>query len=157
MVSLLSFHVFISLLYFCLPFFSFFHRFLDWQQQAKLYNACTISLSRTKTPLCSVLETVGGNSVIHSECCHSEESRDTFTVQQMAHTRCTLWKPSILALRCFEEKQLLQCWFVLHKDNRKHIFRLESCRNKSIGQLEIDLSHKYTKLILNIFCYINLF
>lgn len=54
--------------------------FLEHQQQAGHYNPCTISITYTESSLFSVCETVGGNSVIHSECCHSERSRDTFTV-----------------------------------------------------------------------------
>ncbi|XP_054887896.1 uncharacterized protein LOC129361191 [Poeciliopsis prolifica] len=38
----------------------------DWQQQAGHYGRRTIGLTRTEKPLCSVQETVGGNSVIHN-------------------------------------------------------------------------------------------
>lgn len=44
------------------------------------YNLRTISILHTEASLFSVWETVGGNSVNHSECCHSEGSRGTFTV-----------------------------------------------------------------------------
>lgn len=112
-------------------FLYFFCCFLNHQRQADHYNLWTLGILYTEQSLFSVCETVGGNSVTHSECCHSEGSRDTFTVQQMAHTSCRLWKPSILTLRCFKGQELFQCLFVLHRNVWKHIYKLEGCNTKS--------------------------
>lgn len=69
------------------PCFDFFLSSFS-QRQAALYNRSAIGVLYTETSLCSVWGTVGVNSVNHRECCHSEGSRGTFTVEQMARARC---------------------------------------------------------------------
>lgn len=60
--------------------FSLFLSRFSFLRQADHYDVSTSSILCTETSLCSVWETVGVNSINHTERCHSEGSRDTFTV-----------------------------------------------------------------------------